>query len=208
MYNAKVLLPLAVLAGLSLAQTTTDAAACTSKINALLAAAPVPPAALETYLFSQPSGGVDGLLTHPDLYVTALCSAASSLPSSLVAEFAVYGGSLLNFASVEISSYDAIVTGCITTGAAASSITSYIHSIASSPEALCQPTSTPAAGNGTVSSVTPYPTATASASSNGTVPTTTAASSTVVPTAGAAKVGGVFAGAAALGGLLGAVALL
>ncbi|KAI0453476.1 hypothetical protein F5B21DRAFT_479432 [Xylaria acuta] len=207
MYNPKVLLALAALADASLAQTFT-APGCSSSITELLLAAPTLPADLASAFGTQATGdlSIDGLLSHPDVYVEQICEAAGSLPSSLLPEFASWGSSLLYFASVEISSYDAVVTKCITAGTEAASVTSYIHSIVSSPERLCQltSTSTPSGGKGTAS-ITPYPTATPAGNSTspGTgVPTTS------VPTAAAARPTGAFIGAAALGGLLGAVALL
>ncbi|KAI1756265.1 hypothetical protein F4782DRAFT_485518 [Xylaria castorea] len=211
MYGSKFLLALAALADASLAQTFPDPA-CSSLANELLLAAPTIPAAVASAFGGQGgSPSVDGLLSHPDAYVEQICGVVGSLPSSILPEFAIWGSSLLNYASVEISSYDAVVTKCIATGTAAASITSFIHSIASAPGALCQPTSTstPSGGNGTAhithySTATPYPTATHSG--NGTshtgVPTTS------IPTAAAARPTGAFVGAAAIGGLLGAVALL
>ncbi|KAI1129769.1 hypothetical protein F5Y10DRAFT_263830 [Nemania abortiva] len=212
MYNIKALLSLAVLAGMASAQTTTDSAECQSKVNALLAAAPTPPPELNSYFNSAAAtlSGAGGLLDAPDAYVTGICSLVTILPSSLRSQFGEYGSSLLHFASVEISSYDEIVTECVTTGPVASSITSYIHSIASEPGRLCQEQTITTTAyhtvNTTSASVTPYPTATST--SNGTIPSSAGSSSTLVPTAGAARVSGVFAGAAAVGGILGAVALL
>ncbi|KAI0189124.1 hypothetical protein EV127DRAFT_111979 [Xylaria flabelliformis] len=212
MYNSKFLLALAALADASLAQTFPDPA-CASLTSELLLAAPTIPAAVVS-AFGGQSGipSVENLLSHPDTYVEEICNIVGVLPSSVIPEFAGWGSSLLNYASVEISSYDAVVTKCITTGTAAASITSFIHSIASAPGALCQPTSTsaPSGGNSTAhvtqySTYTPYPTATHSGNSttNHTgVPTTS------IPTAAAARPTGAFVGAAAIGGLLGAVALL
>ncbi|TGJ87051.1 hypothetical protein E0Z10_g1783 [Xylaria hypoxylon] len=208
MYNSKVLLSVATLTGVSLAQTSAvfPDPACPSSISALLAAAPMAPTELVSAFAAANTGGseisADGLLRHPSLYVDTLCGYAGVLPESILPAFANWGSDLLNFASTEISSYDGIVTKCITTGTEAASITSFIHSIASNPADLCKaPSSTPS--NGTAS-ITPYPTATGSS-------TTTSASgspSTLIPTAGAARPTGVLAGAAAIGGLLGAVALL
>lgn len=201
MYGNKVILSLAALSGAALAQDF-PASNCNQLIEDLVAAAPTIPASIQTALAgtSQDSGNANDLLVHPDQYVNDICKLAGSLPEEALSDFKTWGPSLLHFASTEISSYDAIVTQCITTGAAAASITSYIHSIASNPGSLCQPTSTPSAG----ASITAYPTA----SGNGTVPTGTPTPTSSIPTAGAARPTNLLAGAAAMGGLLGAVALL
>ncbi|GAP85021.1 hypothetical protein SAMD00023353_3900600 [Rosellinia necatrix] len=204
MFNTKVLSLLA-LAGASLAQEEFPAPECASLASELVAAAPTIPAALLPYLDSDDPEAppADGLLTMPDVYVQAICDLVPGLPSSVLSDFQTWGPSLLHFASVEISSYDAIITKCVTTGTAAASITSYIHSIASNPERLCQPTSTPSGSNNTAS-ITPYPTA----SGNGTVPTAAPSVTSSIPTAAAARPTNIIAGAAVMGGLLGVVALL
>ncbi|KAI0184250.1 hypothetical protein EV127DRAFT_413334 [Xylaria flabelliformis] len=209
MYSAKVLLALTTLVNASLAQTYSDPT-CSSLVNDLIARGPTVPAAIASVLYPQVTGAPDDdisidnvsvLLRHPDVYASQICAAAGQLPSSLLPEFATWGSMLLDFASVEISSYDAAVTQCVTTGTAAASITSYLHSIVSQPDRLCQPTSTSAAdGNGTAS-ITAYPTATASGNDTG-VP------STSIPVAAAGRPTGALIGAAAaVGGLFG-VALL
>ncbi|KAI0468140.1 hypothetical protein F4859DRAFT_491710 [Xylaria cf. heliscus] len=210
MYNTKALLALAILADVSVAQTFPDPG-CSSSVNELLLAAPTIPAAVASAFGAAQAQATDipspdSLLSDPNAYVGQICEVVPLLPSPVLSEFATWGASLLHFASVEISSYDAIVTKCITTGTAAASITSYIHSIASSPEGLCQPTSTsaPSGGNGTAS-ITPYPTATPSG--NSTSPST-AVPTTLVPTAAAARPTGALISVAAVGGLLGAIALL
>ncbi|KAI0446876.1 hypothetical protein F4803DRAFT_422549 [Xylaria telfairii] len=208
MLNAKVLLAVAALADASLAQTFPDPG-CSSSIQGLLSAAPTFPDSLASAFGAQITGGgsVEGLLSNPDVYVGDICKALAAAPSSILPDFASWGSSLLHFASVEISSYDGVVTKCVATGAAGASITSYIHSIASSPEGLCQPTSTsaPGGGNGTAS-ITPYPTATPSG--NSTIPSTSVPTTTSVPTAAAARPTGALIGGAAMVGLLGVIALL
>ncbi|GAW19769.1 hypothetical protein EKO27_g5529 [Xylaria grammica] len=205
MYNTKVLLSVAALTGASMAQTSTvfPDPACSSSIFALVAAAPTTPPELESAFSAVASGaGTESLdlLVRPSAYVDQLCSYVSELPESILPVFASWGADLLNFASTEIDSYDGIVTKCVTTGTAASSITSFIHSIASNPAELCkESSSTPS--NGTAS-ITSYPTPTG----NGTTPS--ASSSTLIPTGAAARPTGVLAGAAAVGGVLGVVALL
>ncbi|KAI0188927.1 hypothetical protein EV127DRAFT_433323 [Xylaria flabelliformis] len=208
MHYIKFIASLAALVSASIAQEFPDPGCSSSRIE-LRDAAPTPPPSLAPFLSteagqnqSQGAPNSDILLTNPDIYVEQVCNLVASLPSSVLGDFQSWGASLLNFASVEISSYDAIVTKCVTTGAAAASITSYIHSIASSPEALCQPTSTSGGGNGTAS-ITPYPTPTG----NGTTPST-GISSTPIPTAGAAGRTGDLACAAIMGGLFGGMALL
>ncbi|KAH8168131.1 hypothetical protein CIB48_g110 [Xylaria polymorpha] len=192
MFNTKVLLAVAALADASLAQTFPDPG-CSSSIQELLLAAPTFPNSLSSAFSAQitGSGSPEGLLSNPDVYVGDVCKALAAVPSSLLPEFASWGSSLLHFASVEISSYDGIVTKCIATGAAAASITSYIHSIASSPEGLCQPTSTSAPRR-----------------RKRTIPSTGVSTTTTVPTAAAARPTGAFIGGAAVAGLLGAIALL
>ncbi|KAI1166017.1 hypothetical protein F5B18DRAFT_116977 [Nemania serpens] len=189
MHKTKAVLSLAALAGLSLAA---DDAACENKENALLAMAPLPAPALQSYIAEKNALPHD-LLSNPEGYAKELCSLAADLPASFTGDFASWGQSLLGFASTHISSYDALVTECATTGSAAASITSYLHSIVSAPGKLCQPTSTP--------SIT-------SAAASDPAPSADGAVSTSSPTGAAARPTGVFAGAAVMGGLLGAVALL
>ncbi|KAK5624633.1 hypothetical protein RRF57_000349 [Xylaria bambusicola] len=201
MYSSTALVALTVLADVSLAQTYLNPVECTKSIDILNEIAPTLPAKLEdaygAYHAMEPNAEI--LLKDPAKYVRDTCSFVLKLDAAVLPDFQEYGHSLLQFASTEISSYDAIITKCITTGAAAASITSYLHSIVSAPDALCKPTSTPAA-NGTAS-ITPYPTPT-----NGTgggIPGTS------VPVAAAARPTGALLGAAAaMGGLLGAVAML
>ncbi|KAI0521758.1 hypothetical protein F5B22DRAFT_500854 [Xylaria bambusicola] len=205
MYNTKVLLSVAVFAGVSIAQTSTPFPdpACASSVTALVAAAPTVPADVAAAIEAEYSGGADpnlNLLQDPAAYVSLLCGVAAELPPPALSNFKTFGSSLLAFAATELASYDGIVTKCVTTGAAAASITSYIHSIASFPGQLCNVVASPT--NGT-SSAPPYPTATG----NGTT-TSTGLPTSSISMAGAAMPTGVLAGAAAVGGLLGAVAML
>ncbi|KAI0555700.1 hypothetical protein F4679DRAFT_590754 [Xylaria curta] len=205
MHCPKTHVLLATLAGASasMAQQFPDPA-CGMLAKDLIEAAPTPPLALSSYINSQetnsPTPG--DLLRNPPAYVEQLCGLAGSLPQSLLVEFQGWGSSLLNYASVSISAYDNVVTKCITTGTAAASITSYIHEIAESPGKLCQPTSTPTGGSGTVS-FTPYPTATGNGTNPGSV-----GLSTSIPIAAAARPTGLMAGAAAMAGAIGVAALL
>ncbi|KAI1749177.1 hypothetical protein F4782DRAFT_514809 [Xylaria castorea] len=208
MHYTKVIASLSALVSASIAQEFPDPG-CASSRGELRDAAPTPPPSLSPFLSteagtnqSQGAPDADILLSNPDIYVEQVCNLVASLPSSVLGDFQSWGLAHLKFASVEISSYDAIVTKCITTGAAAASITSYIHSIASSPERLCQPTTTSGGGNGTAS-ITPYPTPTG----NGTTPGT-GVSSTLIPSAGAAGRTGELVHVAVMGGLFGGIALL
>ncbi|KAI1421838.1 hypothetical protein F5Y12DRAFT_666096 [Xylaria sp. FL1777] len=210
MYNAKVLLAVAALAGPSLAQTTatTTEDACAASL-AKFSDAPTVPPELISYL----DPALDPTLTHtapgqstalPDLtledpvgYQQLVCSVAAELPESLLPAFKSYGGALLSYGSVHLSAYDAYITNCVTTGAAAASLTDALNNMLTGTGGLCKETSTPTAGsNGT------YPTATGSYT---VTPTSTA---TLVPTAAAARPTGVVAGAAAIGGILGVIAML
>ncbi|KAJ2994316.1 hypothetical protein NUW58_g1585 [Xylaria curta] len=117
-------------------------------------------------------GGNEGTVAH------------SETPSS---------STFFGFAGERIVTYDEVVTKCVTTGTAASSITSFLHSIVSNPDGLCQPTATPTGSNGTASvTITPYPTSTPTG--NSTNPGTTS-----IPVAAAARPAGVLTGAIAMG---------
>ncbi|KAI1144843.1 hypothetical protein F4825DRAFT_300866 [Nemania diffusa] len=214
MHSNNILLPMAALASGSLAQSLSPAS-CSAIVDYFRSAAPTYAAALSPYLDVPLNSRVQtastatitlppNTLEDPEGYVELLCSIADELPSSLLPDFQDWGSELLSYGSVHISSYDAYVTECVTTGPAASSITSYLNSILTGTGGLCQPTATPSgASNGTAvttPATTPAPTAT------GTNSTTTAATSVV--TGAAARPTGAIIGAAAIGGLLGAVALL
>ncbi|KAI0450493.1 hypothetical protein F5B21DRAFT_490678 [Xylaria acuta] len=211
MYNTKVLLSVAALAGTSLAQspTTTDAA-CLASLGAF-ADAPTPGPALISYLSDavgtaqvtapgETTALPDITLEDPIGYQNLICSIAGELPASLIPEFQSYGSGLLSYGRAHLSLYDAYITNCITTGEAAATLTDQLHSMLTATGGLCQTTSTATPGgssNGT------YPTGT------GSLPTPTgSSSSTLVPTGAAARPTGAVVGAAAIGGLLGAVALL
>lgn len=205
--QSKILIPLAALAGASLAEEF-PAPDCPELASSLIAAAPTIPPAIQPFIEGDDPNAPppDGILARPDLYVAALCSLAGELPASALAEFQAWGPSLLHYASVSAASYDEVVTKCIATGTEAASITSYIHSIASNPGELCQPTAT-ASGNGTA----PYPTSQPSyptPTGNSTIPTGIPSPTTIIPTAAAARPTNLLAAAAAVGGILGAVVLL
>ncbi|KAI0904068.1 hypothetical protein F4823DRAFT_616339 [Ustulina deusta] len=210
MYNNKVLLPVAALAGTSLAQSYYEPAVCSASVVSLVAAAPTYPPELEPYLGAALGGGTRSAelatttlpantLEDPEGYVAEICSVAGELPDSLLPAFQSWGSGLLSYGSVHLSEYDAFITKCITTGEAAATLTSYLNSLLTATGGLCQPTTAPgSAPNSTLS--TPAPTATGINS--------TSTPATLIPTAAAAKPTGVLAGAAAIGGLIGAVALL
>ncbi|KAI3325822.1 hypothetical protein HD806DRAFT_458032 [Xylariaceae sp. AK1471] len=212
MYNAKVLLSVAALVGVSRAQMYTDPV-CNSSYEALLAAAPTPPPALISALGSSPESAA---LFNPDIlgdpmgFTEELCSIAAELPASVLSDFGAWGSSLLSYASVEISSYDAFITQCVTTGEAAASLTSFINSIATATNGPLCPQITSAPGSGGASNSTITITSTPTAAPTNTYPAGSSSGSTSssIPTAAAARPTGVFAGAAAMAGLLGAAALL
>ncbi|KAI0873962.1 hypothetical protein GGS24DRAFT_461352 [Hypoxylon argillaceum] len=212
MYNAKTLLPVAALAATTLAQTpSVTNSACLASL-AQFADAPTPAPELASWIYSAVGTGPitapgqstalpDFTLEDPVGYQDLICSLAGELPASLVPAFQSYGSGLLSYGSVHLSQYDAYVTDCITTGEAASILTSELHSMLTGTGGLC---STTAAATTTVSgwSNGTYPTATGSA-----IPTSTG-SATLIPTAAAARPTGAVAGVVAIGGLIGAAALL
>ncbi|KAI1418841.1 hypothetical protein F5Y12DRAFT_721563 [Xylaria sp. FL1777] len=210
MHSTKVFFPIAALAGASLAQTFASQG-CSATFSSLRDGGPTLPAALSPYLAGamSPVQTISGTpttlsgdtLEDPEAYVELLCGVATELPSSVLPDFYTWGADLLSYGSVHISEYDAFVTQCVTTGAAAATITSYLNSILTGTGGLCQPTATPGgAPNGTVST-TPAPTATGTNS-------TSSVSTTSVVIAAAARPTGVLVGAVAMGGLLGAAILL
>ncbi|KAI0183720.1 hypothetical protein EV127DRAFT_446235 [Xylaria flabelliformis] len=206
MYTTKTLGFLATLgAGMSVAQQFTPAPTCDQFAAELIAPAPTAPPEIQSFLDSHqtaaPAPGA--ILSDPKAYVSSLCALAVDLPQSVLPEFSEWGASLLSFSGDRIVTYDEVVTECITTGTAASSIISYLHSIVSHPDDLCKDdTATPTGGNGTASvTITPYPTATPTG--NSTNPGTTS-----IPVAAAARPAGVPIGAAAMGGVIGAAMLL
>ncbi|KAK5633002.1 hypothetical protein RRF57_008716 [Xylaria bambusicola] len=138
MHSNKALVIVGSLGVGSLAQTFSDPS-CSSSWIALEAAAPQPASEIFGILPDPAS-----ILRDPAGYASALCAAAAGLPPSGLSDFAEWGQSLLYFASVEISSYDALATSCFNTdskeGAAA---TSYLHSIVSQTVPLCQETTAP-----------------------------------------------------------------
>ncbi|KAI0521302.1 hypothetical protein F5B22DRAFT_596442 [Xylaria bambusicola] len=132
MHANKVFLIVGALAVQSLAQTFADES-CSSSWLALEAAAPQPASEIFGILPDPAS-----ILRDPSGYASALCAAASELPPSGLSDFAEWGQSLLHFASVEISSYDALATSCFNTNSAeGAAATSYLHSIVSQTAPLC-----------------------------------------------------------------------
>ncbi|GAW23614.1 hypothetical protein EKO27_g4743 [Xylaria grammica] len=217
MRNAKVL-SAATLAGTSLAVSVTSTSpACSSSLEVLFSAAPTVPTDLLSYFATAIGTGPitapghttalpDLTLEDPKGYQDLICSVAQDLPGSLLPDFASYGGALLSYGSVHVSEYDAYITDCITTGTAASTLTSDLHKMLDPEGGLCESTPTPTPGPSTSGT---YPTG----PSNGTYPTSTGSlpsptTSTLIPTGAAARPTGVVAGAAVIGGILGAVALL
>ncbi|KAK5634308.1 hypothetical protein RRF57_010022 [Xylaria bambusicola] len=205
MYTTKSLGFLVALgAGTSVAQQFTPNPTCAQFAADLIGPAPTAPDVIQSFLDTHetttPAPG--GILRDPEAYVSELCGLAVDLPKSALPDFSGWGASLLSFAGERIATYDEVVTKCITTGTAASSITSYLHYIVSNPNDLCKPTATPTGGNGTASvTITPYPTATLTG--NSTNPGTMS-----IPVGAAARPAGVLVGAAAMGGVIGAAVLL
>ncbi|KAI1313788.1 hypothetical protein F5Y03DRAFT_405240 [Xylaria venustula] len=214
MYNNKMRLPVAALAGASLAQSFTPNPSCSASLTSIRDAAPTMAPALSPYLYDilssrvlTVSGAVTTLppdtLADPEGFVELLCDAVPEIPSSVLPDFQSWGQALLSYGSVHISEYDNFVTECVTTGAAAATLTSYLNNLLTGTGGFCQPTATATPGsasNGTVSA-TPAPT------SSGSNSTTTGYPTSIV-TGAAAKPTGVLIGAAAVGGLLGAAILL
>ncbi|KAI0799204.1 hypothetical protein GGR55DRAFT_670404 [Xylaria sp. FL0064] len=203
MHSTKVLSSMAVLAGVSLAQTFTSAPGCQESVSSLIAGSPPMASDLAAYLepvLNDPSLPPD-TLHDPAAFVSALCSAAPTFPKSILPEFQSWGQGLLSYGSVHISDYDAYVTHCVTTGTAAASITSYLSSILDGTGGLCQPTATPGGSSNGTALTTPAPTATGTNS-------TSSATATSVVTAAAARPTGVLMSAAVAGGVLGAAILL
>ncbi|TRX88465.1 hypothetical protein FHL15_010655 [Xylaria flabelliformis] len=212
MYSNKVLMPLAALAGASVAQTVASSICDVSK-SGLMSGGPTVAPELEPYLGTALGGSVGAsatstsgsasttepptLLSDPEKYVNELCSIAATLPSSLLSDYQSFGAALLAHGSSQLVAYDNYVTDCITTGTAAASITSYLNSILTGTDPLCQATSTP------VTSAASYPVATPTGYNSTTNSTTTS-----IPTAAAARPASVVAGAVAMGGLIGAAILM
>lgn len=206
MYGKKVAFSLGFLAAGALAQSSESFSSdpsCPSSLSALGEAAPMPPSNIQT-IFPNPTN----ILGDPAGYASELCSIAAELPASDLSGFGAWGQSLLSFAATELSSYDALVTKCFATGAEAAAATSYIHSIASQTDPLCQVTSTPGGGSGPsngTATITSVPTTIATSTS---VPGNNTSATTSIPVALAARPTGVFAGAVGAAGLLAAAALL
>ncbi|KAI0547686.1 hypothetical protein F4679DRAFT_586356 [Xylaria curta] len=209
MYSNKVLLPLAALAGASLSQTVASSV-CEASRTGLIQGAPTYAPELEPYLGSALGGANEAASTSayasttlppspfedPEKYVDQLCAIAATLPASLLPAYQSFGAALLKHGSSQLVEYDNYITDCITTGTAAASITSYLNSILTGTDPLCQATSTP------ITSSPSYPVATPTGHNS------TNTTSTLIPTAAAARPASVFAGAVALCGLIGAVILM
>ncbi|KAI0184135.1 hypothetical protein EV127DRAFT_413477 [Xylaria flabelliformis] len=214
MYSNKVLMPLAALAGASVAQTVASSI-CDVSRSGLMNGGPTVAPELEPYLGTALGGTVGAsatstsgsasttepptLLSDPEKYVSELCSIAATIPSSLLSDYSSFGAALLAHGASQLTAYDNYVTDCITTGTAAASITSYLNSILTGTDPLCQATSTP------VTSAASYPVATPTGYNSTTNGTSTSSS---IPTAAAARPASAVAGAVAMGGLIGAAVLM
>ncbi|KAI0425118.1 hypothetical protein F5Y09DRAFT_115257 [Xylaria sp. FL1042] len=140
MHSTNFFLFLSFFAAGSLAQNFSDPC-CSSSWAALEAAAPQPASYIATILPDPVS-----ILKDPAGYASSLCKAAAELPASELSGFEEWGQSLLSFASVEISSYDALIP-CFATGSAVITASRYINSIVSQTAPLCQETGTPTGGS-------------------------------------------------------------
>ena len=218
MYNSKAILAVAALAGTSSAQFSTRVTSaegqdppCVQSL-ASFSDAPTPDAALVSYLQSVVTGPItapgestplpDFTLEDPDGYQAFFCSIAAGLPSSLLPDYEEYAFALRSYGQEHISAYYAYVTNCITTGDAASTLTSQLSTMLLGTGNPCATTATATATPTGGASNGTYPTGTGSYTAQ---PTGTGSP---IPTAAAARPTGVVAGAAALGGLLGVVAML
>ncbi|KAI1421304.1 hypothetical protein F5Y12DRAFT_718568 [Xylaria sp. FL1777] len=204
MYGARVLFFIAAFAGVSLSQKS-DAAYCASKMTSFFsfaAAGPTTPAAVLSFLATQPNSKPPLSTFDPHGHQDEICSILNELPPSLIPEFRTYITSVLSFGNAHSTVLLDLATDCEPADKVAS-VTSYIYAMLTPTGNPCKTTPAPgSAANGTYPT-SPAPTATTSFASPGntTYPTS-------VVTAAAARPTGVWLGAAAMGGVLGAVAML
>ncbi|KAI0445988.1 hypothetical protein F4803DRAFT_97460 [Xylaria telfairii] len=220
MQNSKALLSVALLTGVSLAQTTTSGASgssssgandaeCTQSYASLFAAVPKPDGELASAITSYASGVIQtasGTNANPLAFATQVCEFSAGLPSSLHSDFDAYASQVISFVSASSSDIDAVITNCVATGTDGAAYTSLVNSLATQTGPLCQATGTGtgvpySTANGTVTTGTPTPTTTGVNGGGG-------ATTTSVPTGAAAVPTAVLGGVAAAAGLLGAIVLL
>lgn len=232
LYNKKIFLSAAVLAGTSFAQdsttgtsdaTSTDSGAgaeCTLSYARILGGAPTPSSDLANALTSYASSAAASVTVatttgslggYSDLnqFLSQACDFSSQLPSSLQSQFDDYATSLISYVSASSSQIDDVITSCIATGSEGAGYTSLVNSLATHTGPLCTGTAT---STGTESSTTPTSTDGGAGGAGGGSQTTGGggdAGSSSVPT-GAATVPTVALGgaAAAAAGILGAAILL
>ncbi|KAI1112000.1 hypothetical protein F5Y14DRAFT_423297 [Nemania sp. NC0429] len=218
---------IASLAGVSLSLAETfPYPACTSTLSSLIANAPTADPALAPWLPLTPTGYAPIALEDPEFYVKNICGVVTTLPPSLLPQFQTWASEAVSYGRDRISVYDAFITACLPeTGAARSSLTSYIHSILTDADGICQTTATTSDFGGVWGSpVTTTAASTASSGSFGGVwgsPISTTAptaatginsspSNTVTSSAAAAalRAPDALIGVAAMGGLLGVAVIL
>ncbi|KAI1819848.1 hypothetical protein F4861DRAFT_525383 [Xylaria intraflava] len=211
MYSLKAL-SMAILLGVSLAQTTTTTsggagADCTRSYAKILAGAPTPPAQLASAITSF-AGGFRQTGSPNANPLSEACEFSSGLPSTLRSDFDAYATKVISYVSVSSSEIDALITNCVATGAQGASLTSIVNSLATHTGALCQATGIT---NGTTTATSAPTTTQTGGVGTGTATGTTATTSpatTTGQTGAGSKPTGVLAGAAAAAGVLGAAVLL
>lgn len=198
MYTAKVLLPIAALAGSALSQKS-NSEFCASQLSTLFslvgAEAPTTPAAIASFIATNTHVPQLPITLNPEGHQSQLCAVAEYLPSSLLPEFQTLASGLMEFGKAHSSDFIAYVTDCTPEDQVASTV-SYLNYVFSATDNICQHSATPTPTPGGSANGT-YPTAT---------PTITSAPTSLIPTAAAARPTGAILGAAA--GVLGAAALL
>ncbi|KAI0485729.1 hypothetical protein F4859DRAFT_393754 [Xylaria cf. heliscus] len=204
MYNPKVLLFIAALAGTALSQKS-DAEYCSWKMSSffsfVVAEGPTTPAAVLSFLATQTNSKPPLSTYGPEAHGEEICSIYSELPPSLVPEFQTYITSVLSFGNAHSDVLLGVASDCVPEDKVAS-VTSYIHEMLTPTGNPCQATPAPGgAANGTYPT-SPAPTATSSYAGPGNYTSSTS----IVTAAAAARPTGILLGAAA--GVLGAAVML
>ncbi|KAI1182600.1 hypothetical protein F5B17DRAFT_419753 [Nemania serpens] len=201
MYNTRLLLSIAALAGTALSQKS-DAVFCSSLESSffgLFKEAPTTPAAFLSIIATNTQIPPLPTTLDPMAHQSQLCALAAAVPSSLLPEFQTLASSLMDFGKAHSSDFIEYITDCVPEPAAAS-MTSYIDYVFTATGNICEETPTPAPASGVPNGT--YPTGT------GSVYPTATSSSYLIPTAAASRPTGAIVGAVAVGGVLGAAALL
>lgn len=202
MYNTKVLLFMAALAGTSLSQKS-DSAFCSAEgiaFNSLVETGPTTPPAILSFIASQTTSSspapTASTIPSPEGHQSQLCSLATALPSSLLPEFQTLASQLSSFGKVHSSDFIAYITNCAPDDQVAS-LTDYLDYVFTATGNICQETYTPTPA-GTLNGTYPTATPTASPVLNSTT--------SLIPVAAAARPTGALLGAA-IAGVIGAVAI-